>query len=145
MLLRFEPEKIRIAGFVPCGKPAPMFEESDGESLAAFFRLNPRATFWYVVRGESMANAGYHDGNVAIVDCDLDPSDGDIVLASINGELTIKRLKLRVTRRVEQFTYQAVEAFVPENPHYPIIYPREFDEVTVYGVVVGGMWKGKRK
>jgi SOS-response transcriptional repressor LexA len=143
-ILRFSPDKMFISGYVPCGKPLPMFEDGDNESLARFLNLNPSAVFCYGVRGNSMSGVGFHDGNAAIVDTKLTPKNGDIVLASINGDMTIKTLKLRNVRNVEKYTYQAVEALLAENPYYPHIYPNEGDNVTIYGVVVGGMWSGRR-
>ncbi len=56
---------------------------------------HPAATFFVRVTGESMIDAGIHDGDLLIVDRALDPVHGNIVIAVIFGEMTVKRLARR--------------------------------------------------
>jgi DNA polymerase V len=143
--VRFDAGAAIIAAYVPCGQPMPTFDDSDTESLEQFLRLRKGATFYYIVQGNSMTGAGFENGNVAIVDTDMEPQNGDIVLARINGELTMKTLKLRITRTVENYQYQRIDALIPENPHHHAISLSENDDVQIYGVVVGGIWSNRKR
>lgn len=55
---------------------------------------HPETTFVVRVAGESMTGAGIFDGDLLIVDRSLEPRDGDVVVAVLDGELTVKRLLL---------------------------------------------------
>ncbi len=54
---------------------------------------HPAATYYVRVKGESMINAGIHDGDLLIVDRSLEPRDNKVVIAVVDGQLTVKRLK----------------------------------------------------
>ena len=86
---------------------------------------NPAATFMARVSGNSMIGAGVHDGDVIIVDRSLEPKDGQIVIAVLNGELTVKRLR----HKRRQLFLQA------ENPNYPDIEITDASAFQVWGVV----------
>ena len=85
----------------------------------------PTATFFVRARGDSMIGAGIHDGDLLVVDRSLEASDGKVVIVSINGELTVKRL--RQTKQKSWLT--------PENPDYPSIDFQEQDDTHLWGVV----------
>jgi DNA polymerase V len=85
---------------------------------------DPTATFIVRVSGESMIGAGIFDGDELIVDRGLDAHEGDVVVAVVNTELTVKRLSFRSGRMV----------LSPENPAYPEIVLSEHDEATIWGV-----------
>ena len=72
-----------------------------------------------------MIGAGIHDGDLLVVDRSLEASDGKVVIVSINGELTVKRL--RRSKGKSQLT--------PENPDYPPIDFQEQDDTHLWGVV----------
>ena len=72
-----------------------------------------------------MVNAGINDQDILVVDRSLEPKHGDIVIAALNGELTVKRLFLK-NRQVQ---------LQPENPHYPVIDITEDTEFLIWGVV----------
>ena len=85
----------------------------------------PAATFMLRVEGDSMINAGIHDGDLLIVDRSIIPVDGSIVIAVVAGGLTVKRLnKTGSTVRL-----------MPENPNYSPIEILEGDELTIWGCV----------
>jgi len=86
---------------------------------------DPTATFIVRVSGDSMTGAGIFDGDEIIVDRSLDARDGSVVVAVVDSELTIKRL------RIEGGTIR----LVPENPAYPDIVLTEMSDLTVWGVV----------
>ena len=72
-----------------------------------------------------MQNAGIQSGDMLIVDKSLEPSDGKIVIAAIDGELTVKRL-VKKAGRVQ---------LVPENKGYPIIEVQDTQDLVIWGVV----------
>lgn len=86
---------------------------------------NKEATFLLVVEGDSMQKAGIQDGDILVVDRSVTPVDGKIVIAALDGELTVKRLSVKSTG-----TW-----LVPENDHYPPIPVREESDMVIWGVV----------
>lgn len=86
---------------------------------------NQSATFLLTVQGDSMKKIGIGDGDILVVDRSLTPEDGKIVIAALDGELTVKRLSIKSTG-----TW-----LVPENDHYPPIPVKEESDITIWGVV----------
>lgn len=86
---------------------------------------NPTTTFLVTVQGDSMQNAGIEKGDILIVDRSQTPQAGDIVIASVYDEVTVKRLKLE----------QNCLWLLPENPKYPPIRVDQQEHVTLWGVV----------
>lgn len=108
---------------VPAGFPSPAQDYWDGDiDLNEHLIRNRPATFVVRVAGESMVGAGIADGDELIVDRSLDPTDGDVVIAIVEGELTVKRLRLTA----------AGPELHPENPAFPVLRPAE---LTIWGVV----------
>ena len=113
---------------VPAGFPSP----AEGYlqrpiDLNELLVGNPPSTFMFRVEGHSMVGAHIHDGDLVIVDRALEAHDKDIVLAVIDGEFTIKRL-----RRTRGRTW-----LQPENRDFPCIELSEECEGTTWGVVTG--------
>ena len=90
---------------------------------------NKEATFLLIVQGDSMQNIGIKDGDTLIVDRSLEPKDGKIVIAALDGELTVKRLSMKSTG-----TW-----LVPENDDYPPILVREESDIVIWGVVTSAI------
>lgn len=86
---------------------------------------HPSATFLMKVEGDSMVNAGIQDGDLLIVDRAIPPAPGKIVIAAVNGELTVKRLML----------HQSGYWLQPENPDYRPIRLDDSNDCFVWGVV----------
>lgn len=111
---------------VPAGFPSPAADyEQDALDLNRHLVKNPAATFFVRVTGDSMINAGIHHGDLLVVDRSLEPRDKNVVIAVVDGELTVKRI--RINRR--KIT------LAPENQHYS---PQEIageSEFQVWGVV----------
>lgn len=85
----------------------------------------PEATFFVRVSGDSMVGAGIHDGDMLVVDRSRTPRSGNVVIAFLDGEFTVKRLRQ---------TGEVLE-LVPENEGYsPIVVGPESD-FEVWGVV----------
>ena len=79
---------------VPAGFPTPNEGEVEEKiDLNEHLIEHPAATFFVRVEGRSMEDAGIFEGDLLIVDRARQPNDGDIVLAVLNGEFTVKRLK----------------------------------------------------
>ena len=89
------------------------------------------ATFFLRATGDSMREAGIHDGDLLVVDRSLEAAHGKIVIAALDGELTVKRL-LRKGGRV---------ALAPANPDYPEIDITRREHVHIWGVVTYAVHK----
>ncbi|MDG2369432.1 MAG: translesion error-prone DNA polymerase V autoproteolytic subunit [Flavobacteriales bacterium] len=111
---------------VSAGFPSPAEDFMDLElNLQDYLIQHPSATFCVRVTGDSMIKAGISSGDVMIVDRSLETKDGNIVLAVLNGEFTVKRIK----KNKDQLL------LIPENTKFdPIIVSEEMD-FKVWGVV----------
>ena len=111
---------------VSAGFPSPAADYEEGRlDLNKHLIKNPPATFFVRVTGDSMEGAGIHDGDLLIVDRSLEPISGRVVIAVVDGELTIKRL------RIQRGKY----TLEPENENYPITKISKDMEFEVWGVV----------
>jgi len=78
---------------VQAGFPSPADDRLESSlSLDQYLVKHPAATFFVRVAGDSMIGAGIHPNDILVVDRALDPKHGNVVIAVINGELTVKRL-----------------------------------------------------
>lgn len=84
---------------------------------------HPAATFFVRVRGESMMGVGIYSGDVLVVNKALTPRHNDIVIASINGEYTVKQLSLKPA------------GLIAHNPAYKPIWLNDLSQLEVFGVV----------
>ncbi len=111
---------------VSAGFPSPADDYLEGAlDLNEHLVRKPAATFFVRARGDSMTGAGIHDGDLLVVDRSLEAVDGRIVIAAVNGELTVKRLaKTKGPPRLEA-----------ENPAYAPIELNTEDSVHLWGVV----------
>ena len=120
---------------VPAGFPSP----AEGYiqrpiDLNELLVSNPPSTFMFRVEGQSMVGAHIHDGDLVLVDRAMEAQDRDIVLAVIDGEFTVKRLRRSGGRVWLQ----------PENKEFPAIELSEERESVIWGVVTGGVRQFKR-
>jgi len=111
---------------VAAGFPSPGDDEIDQMlDLNELLVKRPAATFFVRVSGDSMIKAGIHHNDIIVVDRSIKPEDGKIVIAAVNGELTVKRL----------YQKKGVIKLLPENDAYrPIELPEESD-LHIWGVV----------
>ncbi len=115
-----------FASRIPAGFPSPADDYVDQRlDLNTHLVEHPAATFFTRVSGHSMRGAGIHDGDLLIVDRALEPQDGRIVIAAVNGELTVKRLRLR----------KSGVWLVPEHPDYKPLKITEGLDCVIWGVV----------
>lgn len=111
---------------VAAGFPSPAEDDSaDSLDLNELLIKHPVATFFLRVSGNSMIKAGIHHGDILIVDRSLEPIHGKVVIASLNGELTVKRLH-REGKKIQ---------LVAENNAYPPIEITEEMDLRIWGVV----------
>lgn len=114
------------AGRVAAGFPSPATDHIEQRlDLSEYLVLHPEATFFLRVKGDSMTGAGIHHGDLLIVDRSLSPASGRVVVATLNGELTVKRLH----RSRGKLTLKA------ENPAYPDIAVNDEHDFQIWGVV----------
>lgn len=82
----------------------------DNIDLNKYLIKHPAATFFVRVSGDSMLGAGIHDNDLLIVDRSLSPSNGKIVIAAVEGFLTVKRL---ILKNGEAYLHAENDAFLP--------------------------------
>jgi DNA polymerase V len=112
---------------VSAGFPSPADDYQETKlDLNAYLIQHPHATFVTKVAGDSMVEAGIHSDDLLIVDRALEATSGQVVIAAIDGELTVKRLLKRGRKVYLQ----------PANPNYPLLTLDEHNNCTVWGVVV---------
>lgn len=104
---------------------------SDVLDLNLMFGPNPGSRFAIHVTSESMLDAGIAVNDILAVNRSVQARHGDIVIARINGEFTVKRLMIERTTTGERRWLKA------ENPDYQNIYFREGESFEVWGVVMG--------
>lgn len=111
---------------ISAGLPSPAEDDEEEQmDLNELLIKHPSATFFLKVSGSSMINAGIHHNDILIVDRSMEASDGKIVIAAVNGELTVKRLSIE-GKKVQ---------LVPENENYQPIDITEDCELHIWGVV----------
>lgn len=86
---------------------------------------HPDSTFYARVKGVSMQDAGIQNGDVLVVDRSLTAQNGDVIVAHLNGEFTVKRLLFEENACI----------LAPANQDYPQIRIEENDDFRVWGVV----------
>jgi DNA polymerase V len=114
---------------IPAGFPSPADDALDDTiDLNVHLVRHPAATFFLRVQGESMTGAGIQDGDLVIVDRAQEPRSGSVVVAAIDGELTLKYLQ-------RDETTQAVwlQSAHPDYPPRPISEEMDF---VIWGVVI---------
>ena len=78
---------------VTAGFPSPADDHIEGKlDLNTHLIKHPSATFFVKATGDSMIGAGIHEGDILVVDRSLEPRNGKIIIAAIDGSLTVKRL-----------------------------------------------------
>ena len=114
-----------FSDLVPCGFPSPAADYVEQRiDLNELLIQHPSATYFVKASGDSMIEAGISDGDLLVVDSSRKAEHGDIVIAAVDGDFTVKRLQLRPTIQLN-----------PMNSAYsPIIVGSE-ETLDVFGVV----------
>jgi DNA polymerase V len=114
-----------IGAKIPAGFPSPAQDYIEGTlDLNEFLISHPAATYFVRVEGFSMMNAGIFPNDILIVDRAIEPAHNKIVVAVLEGELTLKRLKIENGRWI----------LFAENPDYKAIEINEDSDLTIWGV-----------
>lgn len=114
-----------FSDLVQCGFPSPAADYVEQRiDLNELLVHHPSATYFVKAAGDSMLEAGISDGDLLVVDSSRKPGHGDIVIAAVDGEFTVKRLQLRPRIQLN-----------PMNPAYSPILISSEDTLDVFGVV----------
>ncbi|OSM95009.1 MULTISPECIES: translesion error-prone DNA polymerase V autoproteolytic subunit [Lonsdalea] len=108
-----------VAGFP---SPAQDYVEKSLD-LNELLIKHPSATYFVRASGESMVDVGIHDGDLLVVDRSINAVHGDVIIAAVDGEFTVKTLALKPRL-----------ALLPMNPAYAPIYP-DPNALEIFGVV----------
>ena len=113
-------------GRLPAGFPSPADDYIEGKlDLNRHLIKHPAATFFVRVTGDSMIGAGIHSGDLLVVDRSLDAVDGHVIVAALDGELTVKRL----------FKRGGLLRLLPANSEYQPIEILTQQTFEIFGVV----------
>lgn len=111
---------------VCAGFPSPATDYIDKKiDLNEYIIKHPESTFYVKCQGDSMLGAGIHPGDILVVDRALNAKSGNIVVAVVDGEFTVKKLAVRGNKIF----------LVAENIHYSDILIKENMEFEIWGVV----------
>jgi len=121
-----------FASRIEAGFPSPADDYIESNlDLNEYLVKNPPATFFVRVSGESMIDAGIHPDDLLIVDRSLTPQSGQIVIAVLNSEFTVKRLVKK----------DGVFWLMPENKKFKPYQINDGDDVLIWGVVTNVIHK----
>ena len=121
-----------VQGTIRAGFPSPADDFAvKRHDLNDLLITHPAATFFWRVRGTSMLEAGIADGDILIVNRALQAVHGDIVVAEVDNDFTVKYLHRRNGRM----------KLVAADPTFPDIVPKEGQTVVICGVVTGAVKK----
>lgn len=128
---------LQYASAIKAGFPSPADDyRHDSLDFNRDLIAHPEATFYGRVEGDSMMEASICDGDIAVIDRSIQPRDGDVIVAFLNNEFTIKYLDL--THRREGYI-----ELRPANRNFKPIRIDEDDNFEVWGVVVWTIKKWK--
>lgn len=115
-------------GGIQAGFPSPaqeyMYETID---LNKDLIPHPTSTFYGRVVGDSMSEEGITEGDMLIIDKSIEPENGDLAVCCVDGEFTLKRIRITRDQRV---------ILMPSNRHYQPIEITEDNEFMVWGIVL---------
>ena len=130
--------ELQLAYAIKAGFPSPAEDyQHDTPDFNRDLIKHPEATFYGRVDGDSMVDAGINDGDIAIIDRSLDARDGDVIVAFVNNEFTIKYLDL--SHKDDGYI-----ELRPANKKYDPIRIEDTDNFEVWGVVVWTVHSWKR-
>ena len=111
---------------ISAGFPSPVDDFSENRiSLDDELIKNKDSTFYAKVKGQSMIGAGLDDNDLLVIDRSLPPENNKIAVCFLDGEFTVKRLRVDKNEVWLQ----------PENPNYPIINITDENDFMVWGIV----------
>ncbi len=112
---------------ISAGFPSPAEDYIDPDiDLNTYLIKNPTSSFFLRVSGNSMNNTGIYNNDLLIIDRSINPKSGDVVVAILDGEFTLKRL----IKENKNYYLKA------DREDYPAIDLYEYSEVTIWGVAI---------
>ena len=115
-----------ISGGIKAGFPSPAADFDESKiSLDNVLVKNREATFYAKASGTSMIGAGIDDGDIMVIDRSLEPQNNKIAICLIDGEFTVKRIKIE-----KDAVY-----LMPENNNYQPIKVTDENELVIWGIV----------
>lgn len=112
---------------ISAGFPSPAQDFlDDGIDLNKELVRNPSSTFYGRVKGDSMKDLGIHDGDLLVIDKSLEPQDGKIAVCFVDGEFTMKRIKLE----------KDCCWLMPANDDYTPLKVTAENDFVIWGIVV---------
>jgi len=121
-----------MVGKINAGFPSPADDFLDNSiDLNKELIRNKDATYFGRVNGNSMINVGIADGDLVVIDKSITPTNGKIAVCNIDGEFTIKRIKIEKDK----------VWLVAENDNFPPIEVTEGSTLEIWGVVTGAIKK----
>ena len=124
------PAKAKVSGSVVAGFPSPAEQYQEPPlDLNELLVKRPAATFFVCVQGSSMTGAGINDGDLLVVDRSLRPASGDVIIACVDGDFTVK-------------TYRRDKDGVrlePANPEFPVFRLKPGQELDYFGKVTASI------
>ena len=122
--------ELQLAPAIKAGFPSPADDyRHDRLDFNRDLIRHPEATFYGRVDGDSMRDVGICDGDIAVIDRSLEAADGDIIVAYVNEEFTIKYLDL--THKAEGYI-----ELRPANPDYPVFKVKDPENFQIWGTVI---------
>ena len=124
-----------VDGGIAAGFPSPAQDYIDLKiDLNKELIANPSSTFYGRVKGSSMQDAGIKDGDILVIDKSLEPQDGDTAVCFIDGEFTLKYIKIEPDAIF----------LIPANPKFKPIKVTEENNFCIWGVVTYSIKNHKR-
>ena len=118
----------RVVGSVVAGFPSPSEQYLEPTlDLNDYLIRHPAATFFVRVDGDSMKDAGIFEDDLLVVDRSLQPANGDIIVAAVDGDFTVKLYRTGATG----------VSLCPANVAYPVIRLKPGQELDYFGKVIG--------
>ena len=115
-----------ISSNIQAGFPSPALDFVDlSIDLNRYVVKHPSSTFYGRVQGDSMRDAGIGDGDLLVIDKGIEPSDGKIAICFIDGEFTLKRIKIE----------KDICWLVPANENYKPIKVSPENNFLIWGIV----------
>ena len=130
----------KVSGSVVAGFPSPaeQYQETPLD-LNELLVKRPAATFFVKVQGDSMIGEGIRDGDLLVVDRSLRPASGDVIIACVDGDFTVKTLRLGKREegrgKREEGKGKREVWLEPANPKFPVIKLKPGQELDYFGKV----------
>ena len=126
--------KAKVSGSVVAGFPSPAEQYQEPPlDLNELLVKRPAATYFVRVQGDSMSGAGISDGDLLVVDRSLRPASGDVIIACVDGDFTVKTYR-RIKRDQGRGMGDEIR-LEPANPDFPVIVLKRGQQLDYFGKV----------